>query len=217
MVTKSIGTDRLPTEIHFLSNAKSSARETLNLFSAELRNDRAPLADGSGTDTQRPRDIRGALKVINNVLFEHGPSLTGLKLQTQPQLKSRALTSVDMEKFATLAERLTDAMSVAETSGSDLARACGVSAAAVSKWLDGTTKKLSADNYASAARALGVREEWLRTGRLPRDREHAEEERQVDQVVELLQELQGPLAALTAAIEKLSKSRPRTGKKRESA
>lgn len=152
--------------------------------------------------------------MINNVLFEHGPSLTALKSRTQPQFKRHALTSVDMEKFATLAERLDDAMKAVDVSGSDLARACGVSPAAVSKWLDGTTKKLSADNYASAARALGVREEWLRTGRLPRDREHAEEDRQVDHVIGLLEELQGPLAALAVAIEKLSKSRPEAVRKR---
>ena len=140
--------------------------------------------------------------------------LTAFKSRMQPHLKAEGLTSVDMDKHATLADRLKDAMGD-EISASELARACGVSPAAVSKWLDGTTKKLSADNYASAARALGVREEWLRTGRLPRDREHVEEDRQVDRVIDLLSGLQGPLAELASAIDQLSKTRQEPTKKRQ--
>jgi transcriptional regulator with XRE-family HTH domain len=111
-----------------------------------------------------------------------------------------------MDKLATLAERLTDAMGE-DVSASDLARACNVSPAAVSKWLDGRTKDLKADTLAAAARALGVRDDWLRTGRLPRERTGAQEDRQVDQVISILEDLRAPLAALATAIDALTKVR----------
>lgn len=205
---------RLSALVHLVPDAQSAASEALDFSRAEPRNNDAPLADGGGTDVQRPRDIRGVLKVIDNVLFQHAPMLTAFKSRMQPHLSCASLTSVDMDKFSTLAERLLDAMGE-EISASDLARACGVSPAAVSKWLDGTTKKLSADNYASTSRALGVREEWLRTGRLPRERTHAEEERQADKIIGILEGLKEPLAALSKAIEQLSAAQP--DKKRRKA
>lgn len=208
--------DRPSTNIKIITDTERPAGDPLNLLRAELRNDIAPLAHGSRTDAQRPRDIRGVLKVIDNVLFEHKPSVTVVQTRMQPQSKTAVLTSVHMEKLATLAERLTDAMGQ-EISASDLARACDVSPAAVSKWLDGRTKALKADTLASAARALGVREEWLRTGKLPRERQNAEEDRQVDRVITLLEDLRGPLAALAGAIDQLSKARPASARKRQSA
>ena len=216
MRTKSRRRDRPSTNVEVIANAERSAGDTLNFLGAELRNDDAPLADSSRTDAQRPRDIRGVLKVIDNVLFEHKPSVTAVQMRMQPQSKTVVLTSVHMEKLVTLAERLVDAMGQ-EVSASDLARACNVSPAAVSKWLDGRTKALKADTLASAARALGVREEWLRTGKLPRDRQDAEEDRQVDRVITILEELRDPLAALAAAIDQLSSARPATARKRQRA
>jgi transcriptional regulator with XRE-family HTH domain len=116
------------------------------------------------------------------------------------------------KQFTTTAERLRSAMKAAgDVSMSQLGRECGVSPAAVSKWLNGG--KLSADNLAAASRALGVREEWLRTGKLPRERESGAEEG-LDEVIDLLEDLKGPLAALAAAIEKIGKSRSATTKKR---
>lgn len=154
--------------------------------------------------------------MINNVLFEHKPSVTVVQSGMQPQSKTGVLTSVYMEKLTTLAERLQDAMAE-EISASDLARACDVSPAAVSKWLDGRTKALKADTLASAARALGVREEWLRTGKLPRERQNADEDRQVDRVITLLEDLRGPLSALASAIDQLTRARPVSSRKRERA
>lgn len=207
--------NRPAAHIHLVSNTKGTPSDPLNLLSAELRNNGAPLADSSRTDSQRPRDIRGALKVIHNVLLEHGPSLTVVHDLTQPQSKTKVLTSVDMDKLSTLAGRLEDAMRDKKVTLSELARACQVSPAAVSKWLDGKTKKLTAENYVKAGRALGVREEWLRTGKLPRDREHGQEERQFDQVIELLQQLRGPLASLSSAIEQLVPAAASGAKKRQ--
>lgn len=200
--------DRPSANVEIIANAERSTGDSLDFLSAELRNDVAPLADSGRTDAQRPRDIRGVLKVIDNVLFEHKPSVTAVQSRMQPQSKTGVLTSVHMERLTTLAERLADAMGQ-EISASDLARACDVSPAAVSKWMDGRTKALKADTLASAARALGVREEWLRTGKLPRERQNADEDRQVDRVITILEELRDPLAALAAAIDQLSKARPR--------
>lgn len=205
--------DRTSTHIHVLPNLEGAARDALNLCGTEVRNDSAPLPDGGRTDAQRPRDIRGVLKVINNVLFQHGTSFTTVKSRSQPKLPPQGLTSVAMDKLATIAERLEDAMKEAKVNGAQLASACDVSSTAVHKWLNGG--KLSADNSACAARALGVREEWLRTGRLPRERDAADiDERQTEKVMELLENLRAPLAALSQAIEALSKARPATGKRK---
>jgi transcriptional regulator with XRE-family HTH domain len=204
--------DRSTPHIKLVFDAKRATREPFDLLGTESRNNGPPFAHGGRTDLQRPRDIRGSLEVIENVLLEHGPSLTLVHSVMQPQSNARVLTSVHMDKLATQSERLEDAMNDNGTSASDLARACDVSPTAVGKWLKGG--KLSADNLAAAARALGVREEWLRTGRIPRERQHAVEEREVDRVLDLLAQIQGPLIALTAAMNQLLAAREAAGKKR---
>lgn len=207
------GRNRTPAYIQLVPDTKSASSEALNLFSAELRNDCPPLADGGGADVQRPRDIRGVLKVIDNVLFKHAPRFTTVKTQMQPKYQAEGLTSVYMDKYATIADRLNAAIADAGVSPSQLARDCHVSPAAVHKWQHGG--KLSADNSAAAARALGVREEWLRTGKLPREREHAAQEESVDRVMGILQGLREPIAALATAIDQLGKSAPETARKRQ--
>lgn len=152
--------------------------------------------------------------MIENFALQHSsPSVTAVQTGKQPQFKNRVLTSVHMDKLSTLAERLKDAMGE-EISASDLARACGVSPAAVSKWLDGRTRALKAETLAAASRALGVREDWLRTGRLPKERDGVEEDREMDRVMDLLEGLRGPLAALASAIDTLSRARTAPRRKR---
>lgn len=218
MSTQRSTRNRPPSYVQLLPDLQRATGDALNLLGAELRNDHAPLTNRSGADLQRPRDIRGRLEVIENVALKHADNITVVQSRTQPQFKYSVLTSVDMDKFATLADRLADAMAKTDEreaiSASDLARACDVSPAAVSKWLDGRTKTLKAETLAAASRALGVREEWLRTGKLPRDRAGALEEHQVDRVIELLQGLREPLAALNAAIEALSATRIEPRRKR---
>ncbi len=204
--TQGRGRDRPTAPVQLFPHGHRAIRDEFDFLGAVLRDDRAPLADSSGADLQRPRDIRGTLKVINNVLLEHETPFTLVKTGSQPRCMARGLTSVDMDKHSTQAERLESAMKAAGVHASQLARECDVSAAAVHKWLNGG--KMNADNLAAAARALGVREEWLRTGKLPREREHRAEEQGVDQVIGILQNLREPLAALTAAIDQLSHSRP---------
>jgi transcriptional regulator with XRE-family HTH domain len=128
------------------------------------------------------------------------------------------------KRLTTLADRLKDAMRArteetgTEITASDIARACDVSPAAVSKWLDGQTKQLKANNYRDAARALGVREEWLRDGKLPRERDaNGDADAKMDRVLDLLENLSGPLAALAMAIEEIRHTRPETGKGRRKA
>lgn len=153
--------------------------------------------------------------MINNVLLQHARPFTKVKDALQPKYSIKGLTLVDMDKFATMADRINAAMKDAGVKPGQLAKACGVSAAAVTKWRAGG--KLSADNLSAAARALGVREEWLRTGRLPRERDGAEEDRQVDRVVEILQGLKEPLAALAEAIDQLQKTQETRPKERKRA
>lgn len=211
MIRRNCRQVRAATHIKLITNSKSAACDPLDLLGTEIRNHSLPLPNGSGTDIERPGDIRGALKVIDNVLLKHEPTFTTVKNALQPRCQPMHLTLVDMDKFATIADRLRASMTESGVSGSELARACDVSPAAVHKWLNGG--KLSADNSAAAARALGVREEWLRTGKLPKEREHGYQEQSLDQVMDLLEDLKGPLAALAAAIEKIGKSRPAVRKR----
>lgn len=214
-ITQSSLRNRTPAYIQLVANSERSTCDALKFLSTELRNDGLPLRDRGGADTQRPCDIRGVLKVINNVLLQHETPFTTVKNALQPRYQREALTSVDMDKLSTIAERLTAAMKDAGVSASQLARDCNVSPAAVHKWQHGG--KMSADNSASAARALGVREEWLRTGKLPREREHAAQEESVDRVISILEGLREPLAALASAIDQLGKAPSGSDRKRSRA
>lgn len=191
-------------DVQLSSDLQGSARDSLNLFGAEFGDDRAPLGHSRRTYLKRARNIRRRFEVIDGGLLQHEADLTTVKSHPQPRYGVRLLTSVHMDTPSSLADRLTDAMQIAGLSASDLARKCRVSPAAVTKWLDGRTKRLSADNIASAAKALGVYETWLRTGKGPRQGEHADDERASERVMELLDEIRGPLAQLVAAIDKLA-------------
>lgn len=65
---------------------------------------------------------------------------------------------------STIAERLNEALKDAAKKPADLARACSISAAAVSEWLSGQTKGLKPANLSAAAQFLGVQTDWLATG-----------------------------------------------------
>lgn len=212
MLTKNGRRNRPATHIHLVPNSESPASDSLDFFSTKLRNDDAPFADGSRADAQRPGDIRRLLKVIDNFAFEHGPSLSELKGRLQVRSQPSVLTSVDMDKLNDLADRLTDAMSVAGVNASQLARECRVSPAAVTHWLNRQTQKLTAANYAAAGRALGVNEEWLRTGKLPRERDA--QAVQLERLQAALSDLRGPLTALLAAVNELSPPAQETSKKK---
>jgi len=66
-----------------------------------------------------------------------------------------------------LSERLKLAMSAADVTQSELARACGVKPPSVHGWLSGKSKFLRGENLLAAAKFLGVSQEWLASGKLP--------------------------------------------------
>lgn len=66
--------------------------------------------------------------------------------------------------MTTLDERLRQGMAHASVQATDLAAACGISDAAVSKWLDGQTKNLKANHAFNAAARMGINADWLSTG-----------------------------------------------------
>ncbi len=67
--------------------------------------------------------------------------------------------------MTTLAERLTLAIEHAQITKAELARRVGISAPSVNGWFSGKAKFLRGENLLAAAKALGVSEAWLATGR----------------------------------------------------
>lgn len=61
-------------------------------------------------------------------------------------------------------KRIKEARLAAGMSNAELARAVGVSSAAVTLWENGTTKNLDAANCIRVCAALGIRPEWLMFG-----------------------------------------------------
>jgi len=69
-----------------------------------------------------------------------------------------------MVNTPTYSDRLRLALSERKMSPSALAAALGISAAAISKVMLGTSKTLSVENHVKAARVLGISSEWLAEG-----------------------------------------------------
>lgn len=67
--------------------------------------------------------------------------------------------------MSTLAERLTLAIEHAQLTKAELARRVGISAPSVNGWFSGKAKFLRGENLLAAAKALGVNETWLATGK----------------------------------------------------
>lgn len=67
----------------------------------------------------------------------------------------------------TLNERVREAFAALGITQAEFARRCGVSRATVNDWLSGSTRALKGENLLVAARALGVRPEWLTSGAEP--------------------------------------------------
>lgn len=68
-----------------------------------------------------------------------------------------------------LSERLRQAMDDAGVSQAELARACGVKPPSVHGWLSGKAKFLRGENLLTAARVLRVSQDWLATGKGPKN------------------------------------------------
>lgn len=67
--------------------------------------------------------------------------------------------------MSTLSERLTQALSHSAISQAELARRVGVRAPSVHGWFSGKARFLRGENLLAAAKALGVDEGWLATGK----------------------------------------------------
>lgn len=64
-----------------------------------------------------------------------------------------------------LAERLATAIAHAQITKAELARRVGISAPSVNGWFSGKSKFLRGENLLAAAKALGVDQTWLATGK----------------------------------------------------
>ncbi|PZT12442.1 LexA family transcriptional regulator [Stenotrophomonas maltophilia] len=67
--------------------------------------------------------------------------------------------------MTTLAERLAAAIAHAQITKAELARRVGISAPSVNGWFSGKSKFLRGENLLGAAKALGVDQTWLATGK----------------------------------------------------
>jgi transcriptional regulator with XRE-family HTH domain len=71
----------------------------------------------------------------------------------------------------TLKDRIKEAMESAGLKHAELARATGKTNAAVTQWLDGSTKSLKADTATRLELATGFSAEWLVSGKGPKKRQ----------------------------------------------
>lgn len=90
--------------------------------------------------------------------------LTTVRRELQLRLAAESLTLVTM---STLQDRLEKAMDHAKKKQADLARACGISTAAVAKWFGGNAKNLKMEHLFSVADECQVSARWLGTGKGP--------------------------------------------------
>lgn len=185
------------------------ASQLLQLDGTKPGHNGAPLGHRSSAYPERLGDIRGFLKVIQNVLFEHDSKLTTVNRKLQPDSTGKLLTLVAMREPKDLAERLKKAMKDKGLKPSELAGLIGVSKAAMSKLVNGETKEMKAGNLAEAAKHLGVTQEWLRTGfgeAESKDRA-ASDALQVEKILNILDDLSDPITQLASAISELRKTR----------
>lgn len=87
--------------------------------------------------------------------------LTTASSHLQLELVSEPLTLVTM---STLQARLEQAMKHAKVKQADLAKACKISTAAVTKWFGGTAKNLKMEHLFAVADLCQVEPRWLGTG-----------------------------------------------------
>ncbi|WP_312328371.1 helix-turn-helix transcriptional regulator [Stenotrophomonas sp.] len=96
--------------------------------------------------------------------------------------------------MTTLAERLTIAIARAKLTKAELARRVGISPPSVNGWFTGKAKFLRGENLLAAAKALGVDESWLATGKGPMESKRGigVQEPQPDQVISPVLETETP-------------------------
>lgn len=112
-----------------------------------------------------------AAKEVNYSALKHAGILTTVTTDSKPKDMQDGVTSASMTKLSERIELRLAEMKKRDPKGkygpSWLARRVGVSAPAVSKWLSGNTGSIKSEHILAAAKALGVRPEWLISGKLP--------------------------------------------------
>ena len=138
----------------------------LKLVLAPLGDRIPPTGDRCPMNTQGPRERRLGAEIQNGFLLAHGNSKTCLTKPVKhdyarmPYGKGMGENSIN--------ERIRGRLADLDMQQVELARRVGVSKAAVSHWLDGTTKFIRPEHLVSIADALGLELRWLITGRGPR-------------------------------------------------
>lgn len=105
-----------------------------------------------------------AFVVVEGSFCSHAPMLTRVHHGTQPQFTHSGLTYVHM---GTLLSRLKDSCGKRQMNKAAIAKACGVSRTAVTKWFKGGDIK--AKHIFRIADLCGVRPRWLALGEGPRE------------------------------------------------
>ena len=204
VINNEIGIDRLAANVQLGVALKRSTRNALDFLGAVIRNNGRPLANRRHRHSKRAGNVGSSLEMGEDILFEHGPNLTQVDSDLQPQFIDRVLTLVQMNDLLTLKGRVQDALDAVGENASWLADKCGVSPTAAGKWLSGETKTMKSEVLHLAAKALRVSPDWLRTGKGPRaPGKAAQDESKIEDAMRLLTELHGPLTALVGALERL--------------
>lgn len=122
----------------------------------------APLRDGRLADLAEVGDGFGAAELVDQVGWVHSRRLGLANRQVNSNSEPPRSYPAGME---TLADRLRRAMSATGMNQKELAAACGVKPPSVNGWLSEKAKFLRGENLLKAARALGVSQTWLATGK----------------------------------------------------
>ncbi len=100
--------------------------------------------------------------MVEGMLGKHTTGmLTVVTSKMQPQLNQTGLTLVYMER---LNQRIAEAARLSGASRTAMAKACGTSAAAVSKWFSGDSKEIKVAHVFALADMCQVDAKWLAIG-----------------------------------------------------
>ncbi len=152
---------RRPVSLEFAS------RQHFNLVLAANRYAVSPGVDRGTVDAKRPGQRRLTAVVGDRGLLSHDAiGLTcltsGVKHSQRPSDYAGAMTDT------LIGQRIAVRLEELGMLPTELASRCGVSRAAVSGWINGTTKNIRNDHLLMVADTLGLEIRWLISGKGPR-------------------------------------------------
>jgi|SRR5688572_14900693 len=188
-------------DVKTLVPLQRTARNLFQLTSGVPRDNLGPLAHGSAGDLENSSHRGGLVpKVLQDISLQHGaefPIVDSL-IQEARGVGTSWLTRLPLVSgsMSELKDRIRKAMGDQLTQA-DLARACKVTRAAVSKWLSGDTRDIKLRHVTALAKACQVRVAWLVADegemREPRQQpDLAAIAQQVSALTEMVSELQHP-------------------------